>query len=364
VTSPLVIITPELKRGCGGLADHTLRLLECWGCPQHVSVLIPHDQLNATAESVSSTTPLGLTAEEIQAQLPLVNGRVLVQYSAYGFDRLGYPRELIKALIDWKTTTGGRLVVMFHEIWTFWPLLNKNYFLQRLHRRRIRRLLAACDGVFTSTPSQAGHLRDLAPGAAVQVLPVGTNIRPVDSPPANCQPGSALLFGLQPTRVRALKTMHQHLLTLARAGVLSRIVCIGQGDDPSLAAAERELLQGLGLAKGFEQQGSMPEHAVSQALFSAEFAIFGQNELSCHKSGSFMAYAAHQSSVIADFAAPAKPPPICWLVAPGELLGGIDKSEVRRRAKFLRIWQEQHASWATIADALGGALGLNGIPPG
>ena len=66
---------------------------------------------------------------------------------------------------------------MFHEIWAFWPLLNKNRFVQRLHRGEIARLIAQADSVFTSTPSQAEHLRKLVPNCNLQVMPVGSNIR-------------------------------------------------------------------------------------------------------------------------------------------------------------------------------------------
>ena len=82
---------------------------------------------------------------------PPGGGKILLQYSAYGFDRLGYPRDLIRALLEWKEHAGGRLVVMFHEIWTFWPLLNKNFFLQWLHRRAIRRLLESRRSAARST---------------------------------------------------------------------------------------------------------------------------------------------------------------------------------------------------------------------
>ena len=34
-------------------------------------------------------------------------GKVLLQYSAYGFDRLGYPRWLIKGVLDWKKESQG-----------------------------------------------------------------------------------------------------------------------------------------------------------------------------------------------------------------------------------------------------------------
>ena len=71
-----------------------------------------------------------------------------------------------------------------------------------------------------------------------------------------------------------------------------------------------------------------------------------------------MAYAAHQLNVLADFADPSKPPPVCWLVAPAELLKGIPEHELARRAECLRMWQEQNCSWTVIANKIGRALAI------
>lgn len=57
-----------------------------------------------------------------------------------------------------------------HEIWTFWPLLNKNYLVQELHRRKIAKLLTEANVIFTSTASQAEHLRTLV-RRTVEVFP-------------------------------------------------------------------------------------------------------------------------------------------------------------------------------------------------
>jgi len=72
----------------------------------------------------------------------------------------------------------------------------------------------------------------------------------------------------------------------------------------------------------------------------------------------FMAYAAHQLNVLAEFANPAESPPVCWLVAPAELLNGIDRRELDRRAECLRMWEEQNCSWDVIATRLGRALAI------
>jgi hypothetical protein len=125
----VVIITPELAPGAGGVADYTLRLVEEWGDRVAPRFVLPND-----------------IERNLRDKLPSSGGKILLQYSAYGFNRLGYPRRLLRTLTDWKKTTGGLLVVMFHEIWAFWPLLNKNRFVQRMHRADIGRLLREAPG--------------------------------------------------------------------------------------------------------------------------------------------------------------------------------------------------------------------------
>jgi glycosyltransferase involved in cell wall biosynthesis len=358
VTSDLVIITPEASPGSGGVADHTLALLRSWRNVSNIALLVATPGRDAAADLANRVTRLGATRDAIMMQLPAKGGTVFVQYSAYGYDRFGYPRHLVGALIDWKKKTNGRLVVMFHEIWTFWPFTNKNFFVQQFHRRALKRLLQACSAAFTTTASQAEHLQQLYSAVPIQVLPAGSNITPHPAEKVPREDGAAALFGLQSTRVRALEHMHKSLTALAASRQITRIVSLGQGSDPKLHDQEYQLLTRLNLSGGFTQKGALQEHAVSKVLSSVSFGIFGQNELSCNKSGSFMAYAAHQLNVLADFADPSRPPPVCWLVSPSELLNGIARRELDRRAECLRMWQEQNCSWDAIAGRLGRALGI------
>jgi len=336
----VVIVTPELPPAVGGVADYTQRLIEAWPDKENLQVLVPE---NATEE----LSPRG--------------GRVLVQYSAYGFDHHGYPRKLIRALIDWKIKTGGRLVVMFHEIWTFWPVTNKNFFIQLLHRRAIKSLLKAADKVFTSTESQAEHLRALSSPNPICVLPVGSNIRRNENVDRARIPGCAVIFGLQRARLRGLRKMRGSLSSLAAAGYITKIISIGAGSDSNLHNEERSLLNALQLKEGFEQLGPRPEREISQLLFAASFGIFAHDELSVTKSGTFMAYAAHGLNVLADFADKSKPGPICWLVAPLELQQEGSNSEWKIRGESLRAWQKENSSWERIARTFADALELNAV---
>jgi hypothetical protein len=355
VVDEILIISPELSPAAGGVGDYALRLLENW--PQAIETRI----LTAQEPEVSlpyRMAKLGKDSAAIREQLPKAGGAVLVQYSAYGYDRHGFPRQLIRALVDWKKATGGRLVVMYHEIWTFWPITNKNYFVQLLHRRAIRRLLRSADEAFTSTESQATHLKNLGPHAGIHLLPVGSNIRRVDDVDRAREPGLAVIFGRQATRIRALRKMRDNLVALANARVLTKIVSAGAGAEPGRAKEEHALLEDLHLSEGFEQRGQQTESQISALLLTAFVGIFAQDQLSVTKSGTFMAYAAHQLSVLADFADKSKPEPVCCLVATEELLAGLPAHELKRRAEALLVWQKHVSSWKMISETFTKALGL------
>jgi hypothetical protein len=337
VTGDLVIIAPESQAGRGGLADYTLRLVE--NLPDR------------------TTYQLFVPCKE-RPELPASSAKILVQYSAYGFDRFGYPRNLIRELIDWKTKTHGRLVVMFHEIWTFWPITNKNFLVQLFHRRAIKRLLQHADAVFTSTSSQQEHLRRLAVNVPIQFLPVGSNIRRTAAVDLPRHPGWAVVFGLPKARLRALRQMENALRMLTTAGVITKIMSLGADSDRESVEHERQVLTSFDLTDGFQQIGEQSEPAISKILATAWLGIFGQDELSYAKSSTFMSYAAHELNILADFADASKPPPVCWLIGPNELLNEISSTELKARAERLRSWQEQTSSWTLIGSKFSHALEL------
>jgi hypothetical protein len=358
VTDEVVVISPELIPGAGGVGDYTRRLIEAWRYRGSLRLLVPRAGLKQGDLSAQRVGELASDASAISRQLPTAGGKILVQYSAYGFDRVGYPRQLIRALLDWKNNQRGRLIVMFHEIWTFWPLLNKNAPVQFFHRRAIKRLVRSSDVVFTTTTSQAEHLNKLVPERAIQVLPVGSNIRCTKEVQLPRNPGLAVLFGIKAARLRALQQMQSPLRALARAGRITKIVTVGAGDsnDP---AEERSLLAKLELPEGFEVRGAQTEGDISEMLLTASFGVSAQDELSYAKSGTFMAYAAHALNIIAPCADPTKPEPLSLLVAPDELLRGLSETDLDARGERLRAWQRRTSAWELIAQKFADTLELN-----
>jgi hypothetical protein len=357
VIDEIVIISPELIPGAGGVGDYTLRLIESWDYHGNLRLLIPNSGLGRKAPLFQRTEKLGIDAVAIGKQLPSGVGKVLVQYSAYGFDQLGYPRSLVRALVEWKHKTRGLLIVMFHEIWTFWPITNKNAIVQFLHRRAIKQLLRCADTVFTTTSSQAHHLKKLVLSRSVRVLPVGSNIRRTKDVEMARKPGWAVLFGRQDARIRALKKMQNSLFSLAASRRITKVVSVG-ATGLNRDAEEHSLLANLGVSEGFEQRGAQAEQDISELLLTASFGISAQNELSYAKSGTFMAYAAHGLNVLAECADSAREEPLNLLTSPGELLQGIPDTELKRRAEHLRAWQQRTSSWDRIAAEIVEALQL------
>jgi len=357
VTNNVIVISPEIGAGAGGLADYTSRIIEHLPNRDAVQVIVPKGG-SSHHGFIDGVQEIERNRDALLRALPASGGKVLLQYSAYGFDRFGYPRWLLRALNAWKNRGGGLLVVMFHEIWAFWPVLNKNFLVQQLHRRDIGMLLEHVDVAFTNTASQAQHLQALAPKGAVQLLPVGSNVCPSREPLYDRARGVAVLFGLLPTRCRTLEAMRTELKSLARAGAISKIISIGAGDSAEELEREHALLTELHIRGGFEQRGALAESVVSGIMLEAMFGISAQDEPSITKSSTLMAYAAHGMNIISPFAGAEKSPPLCWFSAPAELLDGIVSADCADRAKRLRDWQQRTASWPYIAEQFALALQL------
>lgn len=347
----LVIICPELSPGSGGVGDYTRRVAEQWPSLNPRFLVA-----NATGNSAGRRAEqLDRDARKI-VELP-PNAPVLLQYSAYGFHRFGYPRALLRALLARRKASQAPLVVMFHEIWTFWPLLNKNYPVQALHRRDIGALVRAADAVFTSTADQAEHLRSASGRDGINVLPVGSNVRPQATTRA-AEPGLAVLFGLQGSRIGTLQKMQDDVRALAAAEVLTNVVTVGAGNSDDGDREERELLQRLHLRGGWEMRGSLPEEEVAALLSRAGFALSAQDQLSVTKSGTFMAYAAHALNIISPHSEPSAPEPLRFATNPEELRRGITEAELAARAEQLRAWHDRTCSWPRIAEEFARALRL------
>ena len=350
----MTIITPEIEAGAGGLADYTLRLIEHWPVDTNFQILTRRlPQNKVTGPHVTGLLPS--SEEEIFRALFAAKGPVLIQYSAFGYDSAGNPEDLINAVTRWKSFgNSSRLVVMFHEIWTFVPFWNRRFLAQKRHRRLIGRLALAADVVVTSTASQAAHLERVSGRSDVSVLPVGSNITPHPISKSARDETAAVIFGLAPSRIRALRSLRGTLRKLASAKTLTRITTIGQGDN----SGESALLEDFKLSAGFQQLGACSEAVVAREFEQAAFAISDQDPLSYTKSGTLMAYAQHGLNVISPFASATSGEPFSIFFSPTDLQGGVSPEQREERARLLKNWQARTSSWPSIADFFLAALRL------
>ena len=357
MTAETVIVAPELI--AGGVGDHTRLLLQ--NLPRISSLRLIVPKIGGRPLSAFEEYPVQeveRNRRDFRNRLPRDGGKVFVQYSAYGFSNHGYPRWLIETLMDWKQASGGLLVIMFHEIWAFWPIWNRNYILQFLHRRDLGRLLGTADAVLTSTPDQGSLLTALSPRCRVQVLPVGSNVPRVRTGEETREPGLALLFGLQSSRLRTLRRMFGDLKALSAAGVIRRIITLGGGRVQKESDEELALLAELDLTGGFDQIGPLPAEKVSELLQVAMLGISSQDDRSVFKSSSLMACAAHGLNIVSCYADTSKPEPLSLMISPDELMRGVSDTELVARGEKLRRWQERTSSWPEIARQVASALEL------
>jgi len=196
----------------------------------------------------------------------------------------------------------------------------------------------------------------LAPGKRIRVLPVGANIFPSRGIVESREPGTAVLFGMQATRLRTLREMSGSLRDLGQTQRLNRVITVGGSDSSDAKEEERKLLESLRLSAGFQQLGARSADDISALLASTEFGIAAQDPLSYTKSGTFMAYAAHGLNILSSYADSSAPEPMCLLTSPAELSLGLDETERTRRARKLQAWYEDNASWPQIAREFAGAL--------
>ena len=165
-----------------------------------------------------------------------------------------------------------------------------------------------------------------------------------------------MLFGLQRSRIRTLRTMLPALKSLGGVGKIGKIITTGGGQSREGDDEEVALLTELELIEGFDQRGPLPEEKISELLLACEFAISAQDELSITKSGAFMAYAAHGLNIISCYADASKPEPLSLLISPDELRKGVTRTELESRGEKLRQWQERTAAWPHIANQVARAL--------
>lgn len=241
---------PSLDAARGGVAAYGFELAaRLPGGLAEASFLALHGQPEKLAAPSVLIAP---RAEALAAELARSGGtRVLLHYSGYGYAPNGFPHWLLAGLRQWKQSAPAhRLDIFFHELMTDEPWWTRTFWTQPSQKRVVDGLVATADRLATNCTLFADRLaqRHGARPEKVVCAPVPPTLLDdaADTPAVRdfTRTGLvALVFGLRPTRLRALRAHRDLLRTLASSGRLSRVILAG--DDAQSDEADGILPTGV-----------------------------------------------------------------------------------------------------------------------
>lgn len=116
---------------------------------------------------------------------------VIVQYSAYGFQKRGAPLWLVRGLA---TARHPQVLAMFHELYATGPVCSSAFWLSPLMRWIARRLAELSKYVYVSRAAAARWLG----GDNITVLPIFSSLGEIECPaPLRQRPNHLALFAYQ-----------------------------------------------------------------------------------------------------------------------------------------------------------------------
>src|SRR5205814_10312383 len=104
--------------------------------------------------------------------LPAKSAHVILHYVNYGYQKRGLPFWLVPILGRVRETFGGRLIVIFHELFATGPQWKSEFWLQPLQKKIARDIARLTDARLVSSESMQQMLEGLVPGLNVTVHPV------------------------------------------------------------------------------------------------------------------------------------------------------------------------------------------------
>ncbi len=297
-------IVPTTPPAFNGVGDYTFRLWESWPEPKpewHIATL----DTPAGAETAwpqATMHPFEENAASLIDALEQSGADVAVlQYVPHAYNRKGVPVWLPRALQTWKARSGGKLVVVFHELYAVgrWGTLTR--LLSPLARRILRQIVALADAWATSTPAFFEALQSVgkADRAHGILIPVGPNIIP-DAPPPHRpwpadpkHPFNFVVFGFPGSRLRALQFHEALLKKLSDEGRIARILLLGFKPDDAIQAEINAVLARVGLEKVADERYGLSAEETSRVLLTQEAALIQTDASQVGKSGVYAACAAH-----------------------------------------------------------------------
>jgi hypothetical protein len=286
IGSAITQISPALPPALSGVGDYVATLtgmLGRGGAKLHL--------LSMSASARMEGASVGTLVPEADALLaalqPTGTNLTILHFSGYGYARWGLCWWLVEGLERWKRASPGRrLVTVFHEVYASGPIWRTSFWTSPPQRRIARRIAALSDASVATSEAGAEQLRSLRPDLSAAVLPVFSNVRELDAPPALSERAPvAVAFGQRERRralYAALAAMPEAIAGLRRLGI-ERIHDIG----PPAGVADS--LAGLPV----QHLGPLAPRETSAHLGGARIGLLDYPHHVITKSSIFAAYLAH-----------------------------------------------------------------------
>ena len=251
----LVHILPTVPPAFNGLADYCYKLWQHWPAPRpdwHCLAAHVPDGAHAAWPQVSIAS-FERSQRGLLGALQRSHAHcVVLHYVGYAYQKRGVPWWMPGALRAWKAQNGGRVCVMFHELYAMDDVSPRGsaFWLQPLARSIVAQLAQLADNWVVSNQESASRLVHQigADARRGQLIPVGAAIEPVAPtdfgrpwPLASGRKLRVAVFGLPGSRTKALLA-HRNWLKLAHENdCIESIALIGKAADDAQNAALREL---------------------------------------------------------------------------------------------------------------------------
>lgn len=225
------LVVPEFPPRSGGVADYTARIREELIATGNyaVDVVCCRERPSDAADEAGVSWIGEANRKKLEKILREFRGDVVLQCSAYGFQKRGVPLWLASVLKHFrKTNSHARLVTMFHELGGSGPITTSGFWLSPAQWWTLTTIAKMSDQCITNRSAYARFLAK-ATGRDVPSLPVFSHAGEPDAvPPISGRKRRLLVFGSKSWRERAFREDNAAMAKACRALRLSEILNVGE----------------------------------------------------------------------------------------------------------------------------------------
>lgn len=248
----LVHVVPAVPPAIDGVSDYARKLWQHWPSPRPpwrvATRHAPPGASEAWPEVEIASFGAGPSQmERVLNEVPPASSTLVLHYVGYAYHPRGVPTWLPDVARGWKRG-GGKVVVMFHEMWAGGTPQSSSFWLQPWSRGIARELAGLCDGWVTSCHAARDKLvlEGRADPGKGTVIPIGSAFEPGELTPAEPidwhrpwpldlareqAPGRGLklvIFGLPTTRLWILQAHHGLLREVCARSLVESITLLGK----------------------------------------------------------------------------------------------------------------------------------------